>query len=169
MPWEKGLAAAAQRAAVQSSEREIAAQNAEREIEKFYMAEYMAAHLGETMVGAVSGVTKFGLFIMLPSGVEGFLSVSDLPGDRWHCDDARMNLRGEHTGRTFSFGMAVEVVCVAAEAGSGEISFRLAGEEIPEARPPREAPWVKAKDRGRSSARSKPPRHRAGKGGRRRH
>ena len=173
MPWEKGLAAAAQRAAGQSSEREIAAQNAEREIEKFYMAEYMAAHLGETMVGAVSGVTKFGLFIMLPSGVEGFLSVSDLPGDRWHCDDARMNLRGEHTGRTFSFGMALEVVCVAAEAGSGEISFRLAGEEIPEARLPQEEPRaqprVKAKDRGRSSARSKPPRHRAGKGGRRRH
>lgn len=69
---EKKLAAAAARAAVQSSQREIAAQNAEREIEKRYLAEFMQAHLGETFPAAVSGVTRFGLFVMLGSGVEAW-------------------------------------------------------------------------------------------------
>ena len=64
---EKKLAAAVQKAAVQSSQREIAAQTAEREIEKRYMAEFMRGHLGETFAGTVSGVTRFGLFVMLPS------------------------------------------------------------------------------------------------------
>ena len=43
------LAAAVQKAAVQSSQRELATQSAEREIEKRYMAEFMAGHVGETL------------------------------------------------------------------------------------------------------------------------
>ncbi len=43
---ERRLAAAVQKAAVQSSQRELAAQSAEREIEKRYMAEFMAGHVG---------------------------------------------------------------------------------------------------------------------------
>ena len=43
--------------------------SAEREIEKCYMAEFMSAHVGETFPGAVSGVTRFGLFVALANGV----------------------------------------------------------------------------------------------------
>ena len=176
MPWEKRMAVAAQKAAVQSSEREIAAQNAEREIEKLYMAEYMEAHIGEELTGAVSGVTKFGLFIMLPSGVEGLLPAEALPVDDWHYDEKRMTLRGEHTGRVFSFGMSLEVVCVQADPGSGQIDFRLAGEGESLAIPPRErrhetpmaSTDVKGKPRTKAGGRrARPPRHKAGKGGRR--
>lgn len=176
MPWEKRMTVMAQKAAVQSSEREIAAQNAEREIEKLYMAEYMSAHIGEELTGAVSGVTKFGLFILLPSGVEGLLPAEALPGDKWHYDEKRMTLRGEHTGRVFTFGMALEVICVQADPGSGQIDFRLAGEGELLAIAPREkrhelpmAPMgVKGKPRTKAGGRpSKPPRHKAGKGGKR--
>ena len=76
---ERRLAAAVQKAAVQSSQRELAAQSAEREIEKRYMAEFMAGHVGETFAGTVSGVTRFGLFVLLPGGVEGLLGVEALP------------------------------------------------------------------------------------------
>lgn len=131
-PWEKKMAIMAQKAAVQSSEREIAAQSAEREIQKLYMAEYMQGHIGETFSGAVSGVTKFGLFVMLASGVEGFLSADALPDDRYHYDESRMTLRGEYHGGVFSFGMGVKVICIAADPGSGQIEFCLEGvERIP--------------------------------------
>ena len=181
MPWEKRMAAVAARAADQSSQREVAAQNAEREIEKLYMAEYMLAHVGETMAGAVSGVTKFGLFVMLPSGVEGLIPAGALPRDRYHLDDQRMALRGEHTGQVFSFGMPLTVVCADADPGSGQITFHLSGvepEDVPESaaslRQDRRHPGPRASARrnGRHGSggerRSRPPRHKPGRGGRKR-
>ena len=181
MPWEKRMAAVAARAADQSSQREVAAQNAEREIEKLYMAEYMLAHVGETMAGAVSGVTKFGLFVMLPSGVEGLIPAEALPRDRYHLDDQRMALRGEHTGQVFSFGMPLTVVCAAADPGSGQITFHLSGvepEDVPESAAPlrqdrrHPGPRASARRNGRHGSggerRSRPPRHKPGRGGRKR-
>ncbi len=140
-PWEKRMTVLAQKAAVQSSEREIAAQSAEREIDKLYMAEYMQAHMDEVFPGAVSGVIKHGLFVMLTSGVEGFLPVESLPPDRYHHDEGRMTLRGEYKGAVFSFGMGLKVVCVAADPGSGRIEFRLEGDTAQI-----ERPKVRAKD-----------------------
>ncbi len=151
------LTAAAQRAAVQSSDREVKAMNAEREIEKCYLAEFMRAHLGEQFTGAVSGVTKFGLFVALANGVEGLVAAADLPEDRYEYDEVRMTLTGTRTKFVYSFGMPLEVVCAAANAGSGQIDFTLPGVER----------------RGESSVQTKqaparkkePPKHRGGKPG----
>ena len=148
---QKKLSAAAQRAAVQSSQRELAAQAAEREIEKLYMAEFMAGHIGEQFPAAVSGVTRFGLFVMLESGVEGLVPAEALPSDRWQYDEARMTLTGERTGTVYAFGAPLEVVCVSADPGSGQIDFALAGvEAAPDARrTKRERPLPKEQGRGR--------------------
>ena len=124
---EKKLAAAVQKAAVQSSQREIAAQTAEREIEKRYMAEFMHGHLGETFAGVVSGVTRFGLFVMLPSGVEGLLPVEALPGQGWQYDESRLTLVSEGGGASYTFGAPLEVVCAAADPTTGQIDFTLPG------------------------------------------
>ena len=124
---EKKLAAAVQKAAVQSSQREIAAQTAEREIEKRYMAEFMHAHLGETFAGVVSGVTRFGLFVMLPSGVEGLLPVEALPGQGWQYDESHLTLVSEGGGVSYTFGSPLEVVCAAADPTTGQIDFTLPG------------------------------------------
>ena len=115
----------AERAAVQSSQRELAAQSAEREIEKFYMAEFMADHIGEKFPAAVSGVTRNGLFVMLPFGVEGLVPVESLPGFEYDYDEHRMTLSGR--GGIYTFGMPIEVVCVSADPGTGQIDFRLEG------------------------------------------
>ncbi|NCB62776.1 MAG: ribonuclease R [Clostridia bacterium] len=123
------MAAKAQQAAVQSSDREVAAMNAEREIEKCYLAEYMRGHIGESFTGAVSGVTKFGLFVGLENGVEGLVGAAALPGDRYEYDEVRMTLTGARTGTVYSFGMPLEVTCVAADPGSGQIDFILTGTE----------------------------------------
>ena len=119
------LTAAADRAAKQSSDREVHAMTAERDIEKCYMAEFMTAHVGDTFQGAVTGVTKFGLFVGLPNGVEGLLPVTALPDDRYEYDEVRMTLTGARTKFTYSFGMPLEILCAAANPGSGQIDFTL--------------------------------------------
>ena len=127
---ERRLAAAVQKAAVQSSQRELATQSAEREIEKRYMAEFMAGHVGETFAGTVSGVTRFGLFVLLPGGVEGLLGVEALPGRGYHYDETRLTLTEEGGGAAYTFGMPLEVVCAAADPATGQIDFILPGGQL---------------------------------------
>lgn len=145
----RGLAAACDRAAVQSSRREVAAQTAERDIEKLYFAEYMQGHVGQSFALTVSGVTRFGLFVALPTGVEGLIPVETLPGDRYDCDESSFTLTGERTGERYTLGMALTAVCVSADPGTGRIEFRLPGrEEVPaEAKSPEKPLPAKARDR----------------------
>ena len=116
-------------AAVQSSQREIDAMTAEREIEKRYLAEYMECHVGEDFPATVSGVTAFGLFVALANGVEGLLPVWALPEDHYVYDEKHLTLTGEHTGTRFSFGMPLGVRCDRADGGLGQVDFLLLDEE----------------------------------------
>ena len=124
---EKNLAAAVQRGAVQSSQRELAAQEAEREIEKRYLAEFMVGHVGETFTGVVSGVTRFGLFVTVAGGVEGLLPVEALSGGPWEYDQAHLLLVELGGSGRYTFGMALEVECAAADPVSGQVDFILPG------------------------------------------
>ena len=122
------------RAALQSSQREAAAQEAEREIEKRYLAEYMAGHIGETFRGAVSGVTRFGLFVAVEGGVEGLLPLEALPGGPWEYDEAHLVLQEAGGPGRYALGTEVEVECAAADPASGQIDFTLPG-GLPAPRP----------------------------------
>ncbi|MPM92321.1 Ribonuclease R [bioreactor metagenome] len=125
----KKLASAAGKAAVHSSERELAAAAAEREIEKCYLAEYMQGHIGEEFDAMVSGVTRFGLFVALRNGVEGFLPASALPGGDLSFDETRMTLTAGGGRTRYTFGQALRVVCVSADPAAGQVDFRLTGSE----------------------------------------
>ena len=140
--WDKGgakaLAGSCAQAADQASRRELAAQSAERDIEKLYFARFMQGHLGETFPALVSGVTRQGLFAALPSGVEGFLPLESLPGGRYHYDEDHLTLTGPEV--SYTFGSPLEVVCVLAEPATGRVEFALAGAEVrpnPGPKPPR--------------------------------
>jgi ribonuclease R len=157
---EKKLALAAQKAAVQSSQRELAATSAEREIEKRYLAEYMRGHVGEQFPAVVSGVTRFGLFAALENGIEGLIPVESLPDDAYHFDEGRMTLTGEHTRQSYTLGVRLEVTCAAADPASGQIDFQLNGVEPRPRRadhtPPARIPTRKPREKGsRRPARGK--------------
>ena len=94
------------------------------------MAEFMAGHVGETFAGTVSGVTRFGLFVLLPGGVEGLLGVEALPGRGYHYDETRLTLTEEGGGAAYTFGMPLEVVCAAADPATGQIDFILPGGQL---------------------------------------
>lgn len=93
-------------AAVRSSDCERAAVEAERAADKLMMARFMHGHVGELFDGTVSGVSEWGVYVMLDNGAEGFIHVRSLD-DWFDFDERRMTLRGERTGFVFSLGMAL--------------------------------------------------------------
>ena len=63
-----------------SSERERAAEAAERKADDLKKAEFMEGKIGCVYTGVVSGVTEWGIFVELENTVEGLIRTENLPG-----------------------------------------------------------------------------------------
>ena len=85
--------------------RERIAEAAERDSVDLKKVEYMERHLGEKFFGTVSGVTSFGIFILLDEVfVEGLVHVNSLRDDYYTFHPDRYLLVGERSHRTFRLG-----------------------------------------------------------------
>ena len=111
--------------AKQSSEREVAAINAEREVDDMKMAEYMESHIGEEFDGIISTVTTFGFFVELPNMIEGLVHVSTIKGDHYNYVKELLSLIGQSTKKRFTIGDKVHVKCVAASKLTQTVDFEL--------------------------------------------
>ncbi len=112
----------ASEAAAESSANEIRAVTGERAAEDCYMAEYMAAHLGERHVGVISGVTPRGIFVKLNNNVEGFIALSDFE-DRDFEFDGEIAHRDLRSGRVLMMGEEIGIIVAAADVATGRIDF----------------------------------------------
>lgn len=112
-------------AAVQSSERERLADEAERECDQLKMVEYMQERIGEEFDGMISGVTPFGLFVELENGIEGLIHISYLTDDYYALNEKQMALVGERTRRVFRLGDPVRVRVLGANKEELQIDFEL--------------------------------------------
>ena len=110
-------------AASQSTTRELAADTAERDIDKLYIAAYMERFLGQDFDGEVTGVQAFGIFVALPNGAEGLVRIESLPG-YFEYDDQKMALTSR-AGVRYTIGTPVRVRLVSANRASGQIDFVL--------------------------------------------
>ena len=106
-----------------SSEREILAEKAERDVDDYYKARYMQKHIGESFEGIISGVTNFGLFVELDNTVEGFVSVTDLQGVNYVYDEALLRLTNGTT--TYTFGQKVKIVVASVILDERKVNFIL--------------------------------------------
>lgn len=97
----------ASQAAINSSENEVKAQMAERDIEDLYKSVYMMNYIGETFKGVITSVTSFGFFVELDNTCEGLVPVSSLEG-YYEFDERNYTLSNGF--EKFSLGMEVEVV-----------------------------------------------------------
>ena len=113
-------------AAVNSSERELAAEKMERDAEKLKMAEYMSAYIGEEYEGIVSGVLSSGFFVEIGNMIEGFVRVSSLTDDYYVLDKSNYRFIGERTKRRYALGDRVRVVVAEADPVKREINFEIA-------------------------------------------
>ena len=112
-----------------SSEREVAAQNAERDVDDMKMAEYMESHIGEIYEGVISSVTSFGFFVELPNLIEGLVHVNSLKGDYFNYVPELLSLIGNSTKKTYRIGAKVKVKCVGASKERAMIDFEVVKEE----------------------------------------
>jgi ribonuclease R len=96
--------------AAESSERERAADAAERELEDWRKAALMAEHIGDEFDGLIVNVRNFGFFVELDElFIEGLVAVSSLLDDYYEFDARRHALRGTQKRRVFKLGDRVRV------------------------------------------------------------
>jgi ribonuclease R len=107
----------------QASDRETAAVRAERECEDYYSAEFMKNEVGEVFDATISGVLRGGFFAELENTAEGYVPIMCLPDPPYEYDGF-MTL-SNNTGKKFTIGDKVRVVCVASDVASARIDFIL--------------------------------------------
>ena len=108
-------------ASVQSSKREVAAVEAEREVLNLKRAEYMSDKIGEKFTGTISGVREFGIFVYLPNTVEGLVRVEYMPQDNYIYNERQMTLVGRR--QTFKMGDKIEVIVASVNLSRRQIEF----------------------------------------------
>ena len=108
-----------------SSEREVAAVDAERDVLDMKMAEYMGDHIGEEYDGIINTITNFGFFVELPNLVEGLVHVQTLKGDYFTYVPDLLAMIGKSTKKTYRLGDKVRVKCVAASKETSMVDFEL--------------------------------------------
>lgn len=112
-----------------ASERERAAMEAERESLQMKQVQFMAAHIGESFNGIVSGVTSFGAFVELPdlALVEGLVRTEDLlPRGSWEFDAVHLTLTSKTGGARLRLGDAVVIQVARADLEQRRIDFLMA-------------------------------------------
>ena len=106
------------------SEREQAAEEAERATVQLKKVEFMERHLGESFPGRVTGVVPFGLFVTLDDYfVEGLVHVRSLDDDFYQFSVDGFALVGATNRRSFRLGDRLEVQVVKVDKEARHIDF----------------------------------------------
>ena len=109
----------------ESSRLERRADEAERDTEKMKKVQYMSRHIGEEFDGVISGITAYGIYVELPSTVEGMVHVSNMRDDYYHYDESHYEMLGEKTGRTYRLGQKVRILVEETDKINRTIDFSL--------------------------------------------
>ena len=108
-----------------SSERELAAVEAEREVDDMKMAEYMEDHIGEEFDGYINTITNFGMFVELDNLVEGLVHVKSLKGDYFTYVPELLSMIGKSTKKAYRLGDTIRVRCVGASKETSLVDFEM--------------------------------------------
>ncbi len=115
-----------------ASERERVAEEAERDLTRYFHARWAKEHRGETFQGVITGVTNFGIFAALPNGIEGLIHISHLDDDYYMFLEDSLMLMGKHTRKKFRLGDRLKVKIAAANPTLRQIDLIPAHMELPE-------------------------------------
>jgi ribonuclease R len=111
----------------QSSERERAADDAERELMEWRRAEFMAERVGDEFEGVISSVKDYGFYVELVEVfVEGLVHISTLRDDRYEFHERKHKLSGIRRGRVFRLGDSVRVIVDRVDRVRHRINLSLA-------------------------------------------
>lgn len=152
--------------ALQSSERERAAAEAERETVDLKKVEYMAQFIGDEFEGVINGVTAFGFFVELDNGIEGLVHVSSMDDDYYQYIEDQYCLLGERTKKMYRLGDPVKVVLSKVNPDERTIDFVLDADSVshtrkvalkPQGRPQNDKKTSASRPKAKQTARKKTP------------
>ena len=97
--------------AVESSQAERRAADAERELMEWKKMRFMADKVGDDFKAIILSVTKYGFFVELDElFIEGMVPIASLAGDYYSFRDTDRTICGARTGHCFRVGERVEVI-----------------------------------------------------------
>jgi ribonuclease R len=119
--------------AVESSQAERRADEAERELMEWKKVKFMQDRVGEDFDGLIISVTKFGFFVELTDlFVEGLVPLNTLAADRYTYHETTREIIGQRSRKIFSLGQRVRVLVDRIDPVEKKIQFALL-EEVPRA------------------------------------
>lgn len=111
-------------AARQSSEREVAASEAERGSIKYKQVEYMVNHVGQTFNGIITGVTDWGIYVEEEdTKCEGMVKLRDLNDDFYTLNPKTYTVTGGQTGKKYTLGDKVKIKVLGADMEKRVIDY----------------------------------------------
>lgn len=120
------------------SDQEKRAADAERELIKLKLLNFMADKIGHQMTAVITGVESYGVFaqgIEIPA--EGLIPLDHLPPDTYQYDRGTRSLSGFREGNEFRLGDKIEVQVAAVDPDTRTLEFEMAGQRNPRKRPER--------------------------------
>lgn len=112
--------------ALQCSELERRAEDAERDMDKLKSARFMKERIGEEFDGFISGVAPFGFFVEINDYfVEGMVHESRLQDDIYEFNEKAHLLRGKYTKRIFRLGDPIRVKVAGASIEKRQVDFDI--------------------------------------------
>ncbi len=111
-----------------ASDTERKADDVSRRVAMTLKCSLVKKHLGQTFSGIVSGVTSFGMFVMLNDLlIDGLVHIAALaPSDFYVFDPVHHRLVGERGGKVFELGQEVRVRVVKVNIWERKVDFTLA-------------------------------------------
>ena len=125
----KRYSAFSEKVAKKSSECEIKALTAEREITSLYKTLFMKKLVGMELDAVISSVTSFGMFCMLENTCEGLIPITSLK-NRYYYSAESMTLSSDH-GKVYRIGDRVRIKVKNAVVSLRQVDFELLDEPDP--------------------------------------
>ena len=135
------------------------ADEATRDVETVFKCEYMQDHVGSEFDGIITGVTSFGVFVVLEGMyAEGLVHITSLDRDYYRFDPVGHCLVGERSGRVYRLGDSLRVRVVRVDIDDRKIDFDPVSEPVSPLGPSR-----KKKASGQSASKKRGAKKKAGK------
>jgi ribonuclease R len=112
--------------AVESSQAERRAADAERELIEWKKMKFMADKVGDDFPAVILSVTKYGFFVELDDMfIEGLVPIGSLVGDYYTFRDTDRTIVGSRTGHVFALGQRVQVLLDRIDRQQRRLQFAL--------------------------------------------
>ena len=110
-------------ASLRSSDREVAAEMAERDADDLMKAAYMARFVGEEFEAVIANITGFGMFVELDNTVQGLVRLDTMKDDYYEYSENSGAVTGQRTGTVYNVGDTINVTLVKSDIMTRQIDF----------------------------------------------